>query len=138
MLGKISERNFEVKDKKVREMIMKLPMIKPNIKIAALSEYLKKCISLQRIAFGQWREMYPSARRDGSYELEEMIMRDINWTYCNSFDTHEDEEDKPFQMTDDQFSNFKNEIYEGNGLYNIVSFKQIGMLDPFPLESSEH
>ena len=42
----MSERNFSVKDKKVREMIMKMPMVKQNIKQAALREYLRKCIAL--------------------------------------------------------------------------------------------
>ena len=31
VFGKMSERNFVVKDKAVREILMKLPMVKPHI-----------------------------------------------------------------------------------------------------------
>lgn len=41
MFGKISERNFHLKDKKIREMLLKLPIVKPNIQKAVLRKYLR-------------------------------------------------------------------------------------------------
>ena len=83
-------------------MLMKIPMVKPNIIRAALKEYLRKCVGLQSIAFGQHRLLNPSYLRDGTYELEEMIIRDAQLCYCNISDeiSETNHKEQQFSMSD--------------------------------------
>ena len=119
---------------------MKMPKIPPAVQAAALREYLHHACFLQAVAFMQWRLMFRQnnlgARKDMSEELEGMIMNHIKHTYKGLALESDHLPDVQYTNTEKQYKKFELAIFAG-GNFNVRTFDQVGMINPFPTESKD-
>ena len=130
---------MKIKDKKVKEIIMKMPQIPPAIQEAALKEYLYHASFLQAVAFMQWRLMFPQnvgTKRDSREALKGMIMNHIKHTYKGLAAQSTHLPDVKYTNTEKQYKKFELAIFPGSN-FNVRTFDQVGMINPFPIESKD-
>ena len=117
-------------------MITKIRLIPQSVRRAALKHYNTKCRELHAIAFLQWRMRFPSTLMYDAEQLEELILARVNQVYSLE-EGHAKEATKDGSDGLELPKNFLM-LYDLCDLepkmFNINSFQQIGMADPFPKE----
>lgn len=139
LIGTINDINATVMSKKVGNIVYEVGKIEPNVIRAALEEYLRCSQRVHTIAFLQWRIMYPSHIQFHEEMLVELIEERMKFMYGNMYMGIRDKKKMPGKQygLDQQFyDNFAEAISKAQP-YNIWSFEQIGLFDPYPLEPME-
>ena len=142
LLGKIHKCNEnKVRSATASELIVKIGMVKPEIRRAALEEFLRHSQRVHTIAFLQWRKKYPRKETDHK-QLSDLIEERIKYMYgnlkceCKASKSENKLPASDLSSSEEFYDDFKNSIKNAK-CFNIWSFGQIGMYDPFPEEHME-
>ena len=137
LCGQLNEQNIEVKSIFMSEMLVKIQSLNPVIKRRALEEYLRCSQRVHTIAFLQWRLKYPKLKCNVGM-LISLIEERMNFMYGNLNNGEElpNMPDGKYKCVD-QFYEFFGTAIERAKSFNIWSFEQIGLNDPYPDELME-
>lgn len=136
-VGSIIRDNRFINDKSATTLCQEISKVNDEIRIEVLQTYVTKCKQVYNIAFIQWRSKFPSKVKEVSKEeKEKCILKRINQMKKH---THLDKQKvmaetlEAAELNSDfllkfQFADNEEELKP----FNINSFKQIGLSDPFP------
>ena len=140
-LGVLLVKNVKVRSNRMSKIIQGIGAIDRTIIREVLEEYLRSCQKVHTIAFFQWRIQYPSHLEYNEEILEELVQERIEYTYQRLIEhgkaTPEYALGQPtWHFEKEQLEKFES-VFPLAQNYQISSFEQIGMFDPFPKEESE-
>ena len=117
----------QTQDHEANALLKKIATVPEQVKLKYFKDYVLKCCKLHRIAFYQWRILFPSLVRHDKKEITEMVVSE-----CNRL--------KELKAWNKQLQNERAEvpygfirkygIHKTNKPYQINNFKAIGWLDP--------
>ena len=123
-------------------------MVKPKVRMAAISEFLRCSQRVHTIAFMQWRNKFDNPKlKKIEKQLIAAIAQRMTFIYgrlikkAESDNTHNSDGHNPdineWTVSEKYIEKkYKNVITRAKS-YNIWSFEQIGLFDPFPSEPIE-
>ena len=116
-------------------MIKKIVTIKHEIKLTVLNEYLRCCQRIHTIAFLQWRLKYPNPLMFNEEMLTELIDERLKFMY-DDYNMKLDMAQLPGKewALNNKFYKKYGDVVTNAREHNVVSFKQIGLIDPYPDE----
>ena len=119
-------------------MIIKIQSLNPKVKRAALEEYLRCAQRVHTIAFLQWRLKFPTPIRWHRKMIIDLIDERISFMYgvLKSGKKPEYMPNSTYGFSENDYDEFAKSIKNAKS-YNIWSFEQIGLFDPYPDEIME-
>lgn len=133
LLKQIQIHSLKTKDKKSQKLVIELGAVPAEIQDEALLRWLLACKNIYTIAFFQWR-LSKCNERD-KCQLEDLIQSSVN--FFSSF--KKANQDKKVTTSTEKLATLPLNFMIRYGLnedssehFNINSFYQIGLSDPFP------
>lgn len=133
LLNGLHNTNVTAKSRQAERLIIQIGRVPADVRRRALEEFLRCSQRVHTIAFLQWRHMFPTSRTMTD-QLKELIEERMVFMYGYLKDYYPTNLPSDDYGTDAAFYKaFRPAIREAQS-YNIWSFEQIGLFDPFPQE----
>ena len=134
--GSLMSRAMKKGDKKMIKIISDVIKVLPTVKDACIRHILKKSAECGAIAFFQWRNLYPNAIHTDLKLVTEVLEERIENLYSSFRNMGADKEKatvylKPYKNLHAHDLKDYSDIFVRSKPFNVQSFKQIGLIDPF-------
>ena len=135
--GTLMDRAQQSNVKRLKMLILEIVKVPAEIKHEVLRFIVKKCMELHSIAFLQWRYLFPGNSPYYSDDvLDELIQARIEFFYINYSDCRCKLHKK--SNLPKGFQNHYGDLLSPSEEFQISSFDQIGILNPFEIQTEEN